>query len=54
MQYNFPKMRGGVEGRLELFLEFIQFGTVIPPKETKGENEASSEEAEDQKCLSWS
>ena len=25
-RYNFPKMRGGVKGRLELFRKFIRFG----------------------------
>ena len=26
LQHNFPKMRGGVQGRLELFRKFIRFG----------------------------
>ena len=26
-QYDFPKMRGGVKGRLELFQKFIDIGT---------------------------
>ena len=26
LQHNFPKMRGGVKGRLELFRKFIRFG----------------------------
>ena len=30
-QYNFPKMRGGVKGRLELFQKFIRFGVVRLP-----------------------
>ena len=30
-QYNFPKMRGGVKGRLELFRKFIRFGNVLRP-----------------------
>ena len=28
-QYDFPKMRGGVKGRLELFRKFIHFGDAI-------------------------
>ena len=28
MQYDFPKMRGGVEGCLEFFRKFIRFGSV--------------------------
>ena len=32
LQYNFPKMIGRVEGRLEFFREFIQFGSVTRPK----------------------
>ena len=31
MQYNFPKMREGVKGRLEFFQKFIQFGSGILP-----------------------
>ena len=32
LQYNFPKMRGGgVEGRLECFRKFIQFGSATLP-----------------------
>ena len=30
-QYNFPKMRGGVKGRLERFRKFIRFGNVLRP-----------------------
>ena len=30
-QYDFPKMRGGVKGRLELFRKFISFGDAILP-----------------------
>ena len=30
-QHDFPKMRGGVKGRLELFQKFIRFGRVILP-----------------------
>ena len=29
--YNFPKMRGGVKGRLELFLKFVRFGCARHP-----------------------
>ena len=32
LQHNFPKMRGGVKGRLEFFQKFIQFGSGILPK----------------------
>ena len=31
LQHNFPKMRGGVKGRLELFRKFIRFGCVRLP-----------------------
>ena len=31
LQYNFPKMRGGVKGCLELFRKFIRFGDGICP-----------------------
>ena len=31
MQYNFQKMRGGVEGRLEFFQKIIRFGSGILP-----------------------
>ena len=31
MQYDFPKMRGGVTGRLEFFRKYIRFGTVTRP-----------------------
>ena len=31
LQHNFPKMRGGVQGRLELFRKFIRFGWVRHP-----------------------
>ena len=31
LQYNFPKMRGGVEGRLDFFRKFIRFGSVTLP-----------------------
>ena len=30
-QYDFPKMRGGVKGRLELFREFIRFCRFVLP-----------------------
>ena len=30
-QYDFPKMRGGVKGRLELFRKFIRFGDAVCP-----------------------
>ena len=30
-QHDFPKMRGGVKGRLELFRSFIRFGVPIRP-----------------------
>ena len=30
-QYDFPKLRGGVNGRLELFRKFIRFGRVNLP-----------------------
>ena len=30
-QHDFPKMRGGVKGRLELFRKFIRFGGAICP-----------------------
>ena len=30
-QYNFPKMRGGAKGRLELFRKFIRFGRGMLP-----------------------
>ena len=30
-QYDFPKMRGGVKGRLELFRKFIRFGRARLP-----------------------
>ena len=29
LQYDFPKMRGGVKGCLELFRKFIRFGDAI-------------------------
>ena len=31
LQHDFPKMRGGVKGRLELFQKFIRFGTDMLP-----------------------
>ena len=31
LQHNFPKMRGGVEGRLEFFRKFIRFGSATLP-----------------------
>ena len=31
-QCNFPKMRGGVKGRFELFRKFIRFGNVRRPE----------------------
>ena len=31
LQHNFPKMRGGVKGRLEFFQKFIRFGSGTPP-----------------------
>ena len=31
LQYDFPKMRGGVKGRLEFFLKFIRFGSQTLP-----------------------
>ena len=32
LQYNFPKMRGGVKGRLEFFQKFTRFGSGILPE----------------------
>ena len=31
LQYNFPKTRGGVKGRLELFRKNIRFGVFSRP-----------------------
>ena len=31
LQYNYPKMRGGVKGRLEFLQKFIQVGRRILP-----------------------
>ena len=31
LQYDFPKMRGGVKGCLELFQKFIRFGVASHP-----------------------
>ena len=31
LQYNFPKMRGGVKGRLEFFRKFIRFRSLTRP-----------------------
>ena len=31
LQYNFPQMRGGVEGRLEFFRKFLRFGSRTLP-----------------------
>ena len=31
MQYNFPKIRGGIKGRLEFFRKFVRFGTATRP-----------------------
>ena len=30
LQHDFPKMRRGVKGRLELFQKFIRFGSITP------------------------
>ena len=42
LQHNFPKMRGGVKGRLELFRKFIRFGGGRHPLE--GEEKDQTEE----------
>ena len=38
LQHNFPKMRGrGVEGRMEFFRKFIQFGSAMRPTQSRGQ-----------------